>query len=251
MRLIDQVAIVTGGAKGIGRGIVLKLAEEGASVLIVDVDEEAGRQTGEEFRGRGLQVSATAVDVTDSVRFGQLVEELLERYGHVDILVNNAAITECKEPPLSITPERWRRVIDVNLNAYFLCAQAVARPMMRQRSGKIINISSVDSFRSEREAPHYVASKGGINALTRSLATDLGPYNIRVNTIVPGPIKHERNVDYFDQNAELYFDRIPLKKFGTPEDVGHAVVFLASDESGFIHGSTLVVDGGTNAASGF
>lgn len=251
MRLKDQVAIVTGGAKGIGRGIALKLAEEGALVLIVDVDEEGVRHTADRFRARGLQVTAAVLDVVDNVGFRQLVDGILERYGHVDILVNNAAISTdlVLESPLSITPETWRRVIDVNLNAYFLCAQAVAEPMGKQRSGKIINISSIGAYRSGTGMAHYVASKGGVNALTRSLATDLGPYNIRVNTIVPGQIKHENIAHYFDEHEELLLSGTPLGRFGTPEDVGDAVVFLACDESSFITGSELSIDGGANATS--
>lgn len=248
MRLRDKVSIVTGGAKGIGRGISLRFAQEGSKVVIAQRDPVTGQEIAQEIEDAGGAALFISTDVSVKEQVDNLFEETLTHFGQIDILVNNAATTLCYEPLLEMPLESWQRVIDVNLTGVFLCSQAAARHMVERRYGKIINIASVGSFMPERDCPHYCAAKGGVIMLTKSMALDLSPFNISVNAIAPGAIMTEKIQEVLKEQdiAEhaTSTSKIPLARFGEVEEVAAAAVFLASDEASYIQGATLVIDGG-------
>lgn len=240
MRLRDKVSIVTGGGKGIGRAISWRFAQEGAKVVIAQRDPETAQRLARQIEVSGGSTIFIPTDVGVPEQVENLVEETIEKFGQIDILVNNAAITRCWEPFLEMSLESWQRVIDVNLTGVFLCSQAVARHMVQRRYGRIINIGSVGSFMPQSNAVHYCAAKGGVIMLTKSLALELSQHNILVNAVAPGAIFTERSVE--DSGSGLA--KIPLGRQGKVEEVAAAVLFLASDEASYVQGETLVVDGG-------
>ena len=240
MRLRDKVSIVTGGGKGIGRATSRRLAQEGAKVVIAQRDPKTALSLAQEIEASGGTAIFIPTDVSVPEQVENLVEQTMERFGQIDILVNNAAITRCWEPFLEMSLQSWQRVIDVNLTGVFLCSQAVAKHMVRRGYGRIINIGSVGSFMPQSNALHYCAAKGGLIMLTKGLALDLSQYNILVNAVAPGAIFTERSVE--DSGSGLA--KIPLGRQGKVEEVAAAVLFLASDEASYIQGETLVVDGG-------
>jgi NAD(P)-dependent dehydrogenase (short-subunit alcohol dehydrogenase family) len=248
MKLRNKVSIVTGGAKGIGRGISLRFAEEGSKVVIAQRDRATGEKCVREIEDAGGTAAFVATDVSVKGQVENLIEETLAHFDRVDVLVNNAAITLCYEPILEMSLESWQRVIDVNLTGVFLCSQAAARHMAERRFGRIINIGSVGSFMPERDCPHYCAAKGGVIMLTRSMALDLAPFNILVNAIAPVAIMTEkvqrtmRQQGVEDHTSSIA--KIPLARFGEVEEVAAAAAFLASDDASYMQGTTLVVDGG-------
>lgn len=248
MRLRDRVSIVTGGAKGIGRGISLRFAEEGSKVVIAQRDPVTAQEVVQEIEGKGGFALFVSTDVSVKEQVDNLIKETLAHFSQIDILVNNAAITGCYEPLLEMPLESWQRVIDVNLTGVFLCSQAAARHMAEKKYGKIINIGSVGSSMPEKDCPHYCASKGGVTMLTKSMALDLAPFHISVNAIAPGAIMTEKVGQALqEQGLEEHatsISKIPLARFGEVEEVAAAAVFLASDEASYIQGATLVVDGG-------
>lgn len=239
-RLCGKVAIVTGGGKGIGRAISTELARAGAKVVIAQRDAEAAGQVVQEIEASGGVAVSIPTDVSVPAQVESLVAETLERFGQIDILVNNAAITRWWTPVLEMPLEEWQRMLDVNLTGPFLCAQAVARHMVPRGYGRIINIGSVGSYMPQSNAVHYCATKGGLTMLTRGLALDLARHNILVNMVAPGQIFTEKSPGSPDKASA----KVPLGRQGRTEEVAAAVVFLASDEASYIQGSTLVVDGG-------
>jgi NAD(P)-dependent dehydrogenase (short-subunit alcohol dehydrogenase family) len=249
-RLAGRVAIVTGAAAGIGRGIARRFAREGAAVVIADQDAAGAARASDEIAAVGGTAWAYTVDVADRAQVDGLVEAAVARFGRIHILVNNAAIALLYEPFFEISEASWRRMIDVNLTGAFWCSQAAARHMAAQRDGVIINIGSVNSFRPEAQVAHYAATKGGIMLLTRAMALDLAPYGIRVNAIAPGAIRTKRT-EVFDADpahremVARALGGIPLHRRGDPDEVAAAAVFLAGSESTYILGHTLVVDGGS------
>jgi L-rhamnose 1-dehydrogenase len=246
MRLKDKVAIVTGAARGIGRAIALRLAQEGADVVVVDVREEEGRQTAQAVEACGRRALYVHTDVTQPPEVEQMVQATLDAFGTVDILVNDAGICPFK-PFLEISPELWESVLDTNLKGYFLCSQAVARVMVaRGIRGRIINISSISAIIGGEQQAHYCASKGGINLLTKSMAIALGPHGITCNAVLPGTVETDINREALADAAlrQTLTDRTPLRRLGQPEDVAGPVVFLASDDAAYCTASLLVVDGG-------
>jgi 3-oxoacyl-[acyl-carrier protein] reductase len=249
MRLKDKVAIITGAGHGIGRAYARRFAEEGATVVIAEIDAPAGEAVAREIQRADRPAWARPTDVTrfDSVK--GLVEETVQRFGKIDVLLNNAAIYVTR--PLTkgniedLSLEEWDQVIEVNLKGVFLCCKAVIPVMKRQRGGKIINIASGTFFHGTGNMPHYTTSKGGVVAMTRVMAKQLGPWNINVNCMTPGSTMSEENVteEVRKRRAESSGQRA-FKRIEVPEDITGTALFLASSDSDFMTGQLLVVDGG-------
>ena len=244
MRFKDQVAIVTGAAKGIGRSIALALIDEGAKVVPVDVDCEALRSLRAEVEKRGEQILPVACDIEKSPDVKAMVDQVLGAFGRIDLLVNNAGIIR-RGTIETVSEEDWDRVIAVNLKGTFNCCKAVVEPMKRQRSGKIVNVSSIAGKLGDiTSAPGYGSSKAGADALMKTLARQLAPSGIRVNAVAPHAIETEMSAQWPDERKREVIAGIPLGRLGRPEDVAAAVLFLASDDASFITGEILDVNGG-------
>ena len=246
--LKNKVAIITGARRGIGRTHALTLSKAGAKVVVCDISEEDCQKVVEEIKKEKGEALALKCDVAKKEEVEGIVKKTVEKFGKVDILVNNAGICQFK-PFLELTEEEWDRTLDINLKGYFLCAQAAAKEMVKQKSGVIINIASIAMGQVGVGFPaisHYCASKGGIVAMTEAMALELAPYNIRVNAISPGAID-TRMADQLkkdEKTMEATLARIPMHRMGKPEEVSNLVLFLASDGSSYMTGSTVVVDGG-------
>lgn len=244
MQLREKVAIVTGGAQGIGKVICCTLAKEGAHVVVCDVNEKAAQATTEEIKGKNLNAITVKADVSCANEVNLMVKDVLDKLGRIDILVNNAGI--CFLTPLEeITEEEWDRVMDVNLKGTFLCSQAVLRVMMTQKSGKIVNIASISGkVGGILTGAHYSASKAGVICLTKSLALRLAPYGINVNAVAAGPLKSQMTDAFPPDKRTRLAQSIPLGGFGEPQDMANAVLFLVSDKAKYITGEILDVNGG-------
>lgn len=250
MRLQDKVAIVTGGGTGIGKGISRSLAQEGAKIVIVQSTFEKAEKAAEELRVEGHQVLAIGADISLRENAQSIVRQTLEEFGQIDILVNNAAITgsSAAAPFLSVSDDLLERTIDVNLKGTFIVSQEAAREMT-ERGGTIIHISSVGAYAAQEGATVYCATKSALFGLTKAMALELAPFNIRVNAIAPGDIQTEtsENVIYEVKEQGIsgnYFRKIPLNRRGKPTEIGPTAVFLASDDSSYMTGETLIIDGG-------
>ncbi len=246
MQLADRVAIVTGAASGINRAIAVRFAEEGAAVVIADVDLAGAQDTESRVRGAGGRALVAQTDVRRREEIDATVAAAIKHFGRIDILVNGAGI-ETLIPFLDLQESEWNRVLAVNLTGPFLCGQAVAREMVRAaRGGKIINIASINSVIALHNQAHYVSSKGGLLMLTKAMALELAQHDINVNAIGPGVVETPltaRSLGDPDRR-EFLRSRIPLKRFGQPLDVANAAVFLASEASAYVTGTILFVDGG-------
>jgi 3-oxoacyl-[acyl-carrier protein] reductase len=244
MKLENKVAIVTGSGQGIGKGIVSELAKEGAKVVVSDINQENIDKTVNEINSFGEAIGVKA-DVSNSEEVSQLVNVTVKKFGRVDILVNNAGIypfkllTEMEE-------EDWDKVLNVNLKGVFNCTKAVLPEMSKQKSGNIVNIASIaGAVIGYPNLVHYSASKGGVLGFTRSAAIDLAQYKIRVNAIAPGGVETPGTEGTMDnETSKQFIQMIPLKRMGQPIDIAKAVVFLASDDSSYITGQMIIVDGG-------
>jgi len=246
LKLAERVAIVTGGAQGIGHALALGLAREGAHVVVADLQADKAERTAQEIRNMGRRSLALQVDVSNLHDITRMVETTIHEFGTIDILVNNAGIA-LPTPFLETTEEAWDRIIDVNLKSAFFCSQAVARIMVTKRRGKIISLASTSSFVAGREEVPYAISKAGVRMLTASAAAELAPYGVNVNAIAPGLIKTPLTEKHFPSPAALEARvqaKTPMGRAGTPDDLVGAVVFLCSDEADYVTGHTLVVDGG-------
>ena len=243
MCLKDKVALITGAARGIGRSIALLFAKEGADIVVADVNLEEAEKTAKDIEVLGRKALALAVDVTDYVSVEEAVNKILDKFTKVDILVNNAGITK-DNLLLRMSQQEWDAVLNVNLKGTFNCIKAVSRPMVKQRSGKIISIASIIGLMGNPGQANYAASKAGIIALTKTVAKELASRNITANAVAPGFIQTEMTAGLSQEVKEKMKAAIPLSKLGTPEDVAQLCLFLASDDSNYITGQTIVVDGG-------
>lgn len=243
-RLNGKVVIVTGGTRGIGKGIVKKFHHEGAQVVFsyVSSDEQAKALTSELG---GDDVSAFKSDASIMADAQQLVDHTISKYGRVDVLINNAGITR-DNLMLRMSEDQWDEVIRVNLKSVFNLTKAVMRPMLKQRSGSIINMSSVVGVFGNAGQANYAASKAGVIGFSKSIAKEVGSRGIRCNIITPGFIQTEMTAELDDKTKETYISNIPLQNFGTVEDVAEASLFLASDGSRYITGQVISVCGGLN-----
>jgi NAD(P)-dependent dehydrogenase (short-subunit alcohol dehydrogenase family) len=244
MKLQGKVSIVTGAARGIGLAIARRLAREGSSIVVADLDPQGCERVALELNEMGVDALSLAVDITGEEARAHMVKTALQVYGHVDILVNNAGIMN-RVPLLDVTPEVWHRTMQVNLDAAFFCAQAVLPTMRDQQWGRIINITSM-SARTGGQAspPHYAVSKTGMVGMTRSLARVVGAWGVTVNAIAPGIIDTDMIADWPPETTKWWLEQIPLHRLGTTEDVAAAAAFLASDDAAYITGTTLDVNGG-------
>ena len=243
-KLEDKVAIVTGASKGIGREIALLFAKEGAKLALTARTDELLRALADEIRkSGGEEPLCFPLDVKESEKVDELVDKTLDKFGRVDILVNNAGVTR-DGLLLRMSDEDWDEVLDTNLKGAFLCLRAVAKPMMRQRAGRIINMASVIGLIGNAGQANYAASKAGIIALTKSAAKELGSRNVLINAIAPGFIDTEMTRALSDDVRNAILKSIPVGAFGKPIDVAKAALYLASENSSFITGQVITVDGG-------
>jgi NAD(P)-dependent dehydrogenase (short-subunit alcohol dehydrogenase family) len=248
MRLQRKHAIVTGGARGIGLAIAKALAREGAAVALADINLDGVKAAAASLTAQGARALAIEVNVADAGSVAALLATVLRSFGRIDILVNNAGIGG-NTAFLDTTIEEWTRIIGINLTGAFLVAQAVAREMAKSRAGKIINVGSVSGQRGGTGRAAYGSAKAGLELLSKVMAVELAPYNINVNTIAPGAIETEMAAFVHDAATRAAYDYlIPMARYGTAEEIADAAVFLCSDESRYVHGHTLNVDGGFGAA---
>lgn len=246
--LKDKVALVTGGRRGMGRTHALALALQGAHVVVTDIDAAECESVVQEISSRGQKSSCFAMDVSAKKDVERVFDEVVQQFGRLDILINNAGIYVSK-PALEITEEEWDRMIDINLKGQFLCAQRAAKEMAKNKWGRIVNIASVASGQvgvGIAGGAHYTASKGGIIGMTETMAIEWAPLGINVNVVAPGAIDTPmvQAAQMPKEAMDAMLQGIPLRRIGKPEEVSAMVVFLASEEASYITGATFYVDGG-------
>jgi NAD(P)-dependent dehydrogenase (short-subunit alcohol dehydrogenase family) len=248
--LEGRVALITGGRRGIGRAIALALAEAGADVALGDrvIDDGQLEKVAAEIKELGRRSLALQADITKKAEVDGLVEKIVAEFGAIDILVNNAAMN-IRAPLLELNEEGWDKVIDTDLKGYYLCSQAVGKVMVKQKRGNIINIASTAAMGASPEMGAYCIAKAGVVMLTRVLALELAQYNIRVNAVAPYLVKTRFSQPLWDDAETLkqIESEIPMGRLAEPEDIVGSVLFLASDESAYVTGHTIVVDGGSSA----
>jgi NAD(P)-dependent dehydrogenase (short-subunit alcohol dehydrogenase family) len=249
MRLNNQVAIITGAAQGIGKGIAQVFLREGARVAIVDMDEKKGKNTAFELDPEGDKVFFVGCDLTEEDQVIQMVSKVISKFNRIDILINNVGASMSK-PICETTLSEWEACMDTNLKCTFLCCKHVIPYMLSSGKGAIVNISSVLGYASDKRSAPYAAAKSGVIGLTRSLAVDYGPV-VRANSIVPGwVLTPQMQSEFFDRMDDPVGERtqveqnMAMKRLGLPEDIGYAALFLISDEASYITGTQLFVDGG-------
>jgi len=252
--LKDRVAIITGGAKGIGKAISLKFAEEGCDIVVNARHIEGAEKVAEEVRKRGRRALAIAADVADSAQVNAMVERTIKEFGKIDILVNNAGgISEATGGAIeSTTDEDWARIIGINLTGQFLCCRAVVPHMKKNKYGKIVNVSSMGAIHPPAPIVHYHSAKGGVLGLTTNLAFELRQENITVNAILPGPVRSEFFNNMLDEMSEeegkaffnMLDNRVPMHRMGMPEEIAGVALFLASDMSSYVTGESICAGGG-------
>jgi 3-oxoacyl-[acyl-carrier protein] reductase len=243
MRFTGKVAAITGGALGIGRATARAFAAEGAHVALCDIEAEAVEQVAQEIRALGGTATAMGVDVGDAARVQAFVDRAVADLGRIDVMFANAGIAH-SAPFLDHPEAEWHRVLRVNLTGVFLCCQAAARQMVRQGGGRIITVASINGFRGVENLVGYNAAKAGVVELTRTMAVELAEHGITANAIAPAQIDTRLTRGLPAEARQRRVDRIPMGRFGEPEEVARAALFLASDDASFVTGHTLAVDGG-------
>ena len=246
INLKNQKAIITGASRGIGRSTALKLAECGCDLFLISRTQNTLDNVKNKILSKfNVQVECYVLDIGNSKSVQKIFSDIISKYKKIDILVNNAGITK-DNILVRMSDEEWDAVINTNLTGYFNCCKAIIKPMIKQKYGRIINISSIIGINGNSGQTNYAASKAGIIGLTKSLSKEVGRRNITVNAIAPGFIKTEMTEELDTANKENFINTIPLKRFGKPEDVANLVSFLASDSASYITGETINVDGGIN-----
>jgi len=243
MKLKDKVSLITGGGQGIGRAIALLFAGEGSHVAICDVNQDTLNKTAGDIKTKGRDCLTFTADVSKLEQVDAMVNKTLDKFGKIDILVNNAGITR-DSLLVRMREEGWDQVLDVNLKGTFNCARAVAKPMMKARTGKIVNIASIIGIIGNPGQANYAASKGGVIALTKTIAKELASRNINVNAIAPGFIKTAMTDKLSCEARDAMLKEIPLARFGEQTDVANLALFLAGNDSSYITGHVIQVDGG-------
>lgn len=243
MRLQDKVAIVTGGANGLGRETILRFVKEGAKVVIADYNEESGQHVLKEVLELGGSAIFVKVNVADQRSVKAMVETTIAQFGKVDILINNAGITN-DGMLAKLSEDAWQKVIDVNLTGVFYCTQAVIPHMVEQGNGKIINTSSVTGVYGNIGQTNYAATKAGVIGMTKTWAKELGFKGINVNAVAPGFIETGMTAQVPEKVLDKMIQQVPLRRLGKPKDIANAYLYLASDEADYVNGTILHVDGG-------
>lgn len=242
-RLENKIAIITGGAQGIGKAAVKRFAEEGATVIIWDVNEVKANSSINDLKSVSDKIEFQKVDVTNLQSVADAAAKIIEKFKRIDILINNAGITR-DSSFLKMTPEQWQQVIDVNLTGVFNCTKAVTTYMVENKFGKIVNTSSIVGLYGNFGQTNYVATKSGIIGMTKVWARELGRKGINVNAVAPGFIATEMVETVPEKVIEMLKEKTPLGKLGDPEDIANAYLFLVSEEAKYINGTVLSVDGG-------
>jgi len=246
----NTVALITGGAGGLGKAIAEKLAVEGCTIMLNDIDAVALNETVKDFTAKGFKVSGLVGDISSKAEVQRMTDDIIDTASRLDILINNAGISYKKDgnriPLLEVSEEQWNHVLSVNLTSAFLCSQAAAKHMMAQNYGRIINMASMAGKLGESgpACVDYCASKAGLISLTKTLAFELAPYGITVNAVAPGVIRTEMMTRSSEETNRKFIEKIPLKRFGNPKDVAEAVYYLVSDAAAYITGEILDVNGG-------
>ncbi|MCX9085117.1 MAG: 3-oxoacyl-ACP reductase FabG [Candidatus Methanoperedens sp.] len=243
MKLENRVAIITGSGSGIGRESALLFAKEGAKIVVADVNEKGGEETVAAIKNNGGEGFFFKLNVVDREQSRSMVKTTMEKYGRIDILINNAGITQ-DALVSKMTEQQWDLVIDINLKGVFNCTQAVVEVMINQGKGSIVNTSSIVGVNGNVGQVNYSATKAGLIGMTKTLAKELGRKGIRVNAVAPGFIQTPMTSAVPDKILELMKEKTPLKRLGEPKDIANAYLYLASDDSNYVNGAVLAVDGG-------
>ena len=244
--LEGKIAIVTGAGQGIGKAIALTFAEAGGDLVIVDIDRASANLTAQEILAMGRNALALVVNVCDGKQIDSMVRKTLRRFKRIDVSVHNAGGGFPTKPVLEMSEEDWDKSITLNLKSAFLCCNAVGKIMAKQKRGSIVNMSSMAGFGPYPLGANYASAKAGVKSLTENLAVELGPYNVRVNALAPGPVETPTITDYYREHPEMKEQRlkaIPLKRIASPQDIANVALFLASDASAYVSGQTILING--------